>query len=98
MEQVRPKTIIMPSNGHSPMSNPWIQNVLLPILVAGLSAVAIFMWNLNSTVAVINERQMQQVKDKDDMKQDINQIKLDLRDLRDRAIREERLTQQKPTL
>lgn len=70
----------------------------MPAILAIVVAMAGFLWGLNSSVAVLNDRQLRDAKDKDDMKQDINQIKLDIRDLRDRSIREERLQTQKSTL
>jgi hypothetical protein len=90
----------MSSNGqHTPASsNPWVQNLIMPAILAIVVAMAGFLWGLNSSVAVLNDRQLRDAKDKDDMKQDINQIKLDIRDLRDRSIREERLQTQKSTL
>lgn len=100
MQSTQPKTIIMSSNGqHTPASsNPWVQNLIMPAILAIVVAMAGFLWGLNSSVAVLNDRQLRDAKDKDDMKQDINQIKLDIRDLRDRSIREERLQTQKSTL
>lgn len=89
----------MEQKAQQQQSNPWVQNLLMPLLVIGVGASITLVLNLNSNVAIINERQMRDTKDKDDMKQDLNQIKLDIRDLRDKAIREERLqNQQKSSL
>lgn len=87
-----------PNGQHSPISSsPWVQNVLMPLLVIGVGAAITLVLRLDSSVAILNDRQIRDTQDKNEMKQDINQIKLDIRDLRDRSIREER-AQQKSTL
>lgn len=80
-------------------NNPWVQNVVMPLLVIGVAGCITLVVNLNGTTSLINDRQLRDKQDRDEMKQDINQIKLDIRELRDRSIREERTqNQQKSSL
>jgi hypothetical protein len=105
MEKLQQKHFIMPTNGtHSGLNKyfDWktIVGSIATALIVGNFAYA---WNTNATVARILEKQDQQTHLYDDVKGDLNQLQLDTRDLRERAIRTERLTEynyqqlQKPT-
>lgn len=61
------------------------------ILAAGMLSCIGFLIKMNSSMAVYQEQKVEEQRTHDEFKQDINQIKLDIRDLRDRAIRTERL-------
>lgn len=95
----------MPSNGtHSSAPKGFdLQTLLVSVSSAGVIACFAFLWNVNSTLARIQEKQSQETKYREDDRTTINQMQLDIRDLRDRAIRTERLTEynsqqlQKPT-
>ena len=66
-------------------------SVLQGALSAGVLCCIGFLIKMNSNIAVIQEQKVQEQRTHDEFKQDINQIKLDIRDLRDRAIRTERI-------
>lgn len=83
----------MSANGtSSKFSFDW-SSLLQGITLAASTGCFIFLWNVNSTIAVIQEKQVQEEKLRGVLQQDLNQVKLDVRDLRDRAIRTERLTE-----
>lgn len=92
MNQTQPKTILMPSNGALTSTRKpfdW-QSLLLAITVAITTGSAAILLKLNSDVAVIQDQRVREEKDKDDLRQDMNEIRLDIRDIRDRQIRNER--------
>ena len=95
----------MPTNGtHSGLGKylDW-KTIVGSIATALIVGNFVYAWNTNATVARILEKQDQQKYLYDDLKGDLNQLQLDTRDLRERAIRTERLTEsnsqqlQKPT-
>lgn len=93
MQQTPQKTILMSANGATTTKAfvfDWA-SLIQGVLAAGMISCIAFLIKMNSNMAVIQEQKVQEQAIHNDFKQDINQIKLDIRDLRDRAIRAERL-------
>jgi hypothetical protein len=91
MEQkAHTKTIIMPSNGTLSTSKGFdLYTFVLSLATAASVGAFTFAVKVSVDVARIQEWQLQQDKQRDGDKNSMNQIQLDVRDLRDRAIREE---------
>ncbi len=73
--------------------NEKLQTIVVSLLTAALIACFGFMWNLNSTLARMEERDLSKEKALNDINAKINIIQLDLYDLKDRVIRIEAKTQ-----
>jgi len=106
MQQETPlKHIVMPSTNGSAKVTKFVDwKTIVGSIVSGLLiGTFVFSWNTNATVARVLERQDQLLRQYDDVKGDLNQLKLEARDIRDKAIRAERLNEynfqqlQKPT-
>jgi hypothetical protein len=95
MQQIPAKHIVMPSNGTSTGFSKFIDwKAIVGSIATGLIiGNFVYAWNTNATVARILEKQDQELHRYDDLKGDLNQLQLDVRDLRERAIRTERLTE-----
>lgn len=70
-----------------------IQTIIVSLLTAALIACFGFMWNLNSALARIEERDLAREKALNEICTKINTIQLDLYDLKDRVIRIETKSQ-----
>lgn len=70
--------------------SPW-QTVLASIAASGTIGCFIFLWNLNGTIAGMQQRDIDKAKSIDDINGKINTIQLDVRELRDKTIRIEAL-------
>jgi len=94
--QSSPSTQYFSQNGQPKrIMNEKIQTAIISILSAGLLGIGTFLWNLNSTLARIEERDIDKTKSIDDLNGKINNIQLDIRDLRDKTIRIETITPHK---
>lgn len=92
MQTTQSKTILMPTNGmsNSPKTFDWYA-LLLALAVSISSGSFIFAFKMNAAVAVMQDQRAREELDRTEIKQTMNQMQLDIRDLRDRAIRAERL-------
>lgn len=89
--QITPFNYTHPSNGKQMKKEaPW-QTVLASITASGMIGCFIFLWNLNGTIARMQERDIERAKGMDDINGKINTIQLDVRELRDKTIRIEAL-------
>ena len=82
-------TYVKSSNGNKmkkTIENP-VTTTLLSIGTAGIIGCFVFLWNQNSTNAQILERDGQKSRAIDDINIKINQMQLDIRDVRERVIR-----------
>lgn len=92
MQQTSPKTIIMPSNGAISPRRPFDWHaILLALAVSGTTGSFVFAWNTNSDIAVMKDQRIRDQKDISDMRQDLNKMSLSMQDLREMAIRNERI-------
>lgn len=72
-----------------------IQTALLSVITTGIIGCFTFLWNLNSTVARLQENMIDTIRAKEEQSVRINNIQLDIRDIRERLIRIE-TKQRKP--
>lgn len=93
--QYTTKPVIMPSNGAATGIGKFIdwKAIVGSIATSLIIGNFVYAWNTNATVARILEKQDEQVRLYNDLKGDLNQLQLDIRDLRDRTINLERLTE-----
>lgn len=75
----------------SPLSDRII-TALLSIVTACLIGCLTFLWNVNSTLATLQERDTENIKAREDVLIKINNMQLDIRDIRERLIRVESKT------
>lgn len=71
-------------------------NVVLGIMSTALIGLFTFLWNLNSTLAQMKEKNISMQKSFDDVNIKLNNVQLDIRDLRDKTIRIETRQNIKP--
>ena len=67
-----------------------LQSFLLSIATAGTLASFGFLWGLNVTITELKANDAEQSRDADRMRQTVNEMQLDIRYLREQAIRNER--------
>lgn len=86
----------MPSNGTASHGTKVfdLQALLTSISSAGIIGCLVFAWNTNSAMVRTQEKLEQEIRRRDEDRITMNQMQLDIRDLRDRAIRLERIQSQ----
>jgi len=94
-EQMQTETVPLnfiqsPNGKQMKKESPW-QTVLATIAASGTIGCFVFLWNLNGTMARMQERDMERAKGMDEINGKINTMQLDIRDLRDKTIRIETL-------
>lgn len=83
MQQTKPpKTFFMSPNGTGFKMNFDWSAFLLAIATSGTITCVGFLVKVSNTLAVMQEQHIQDKQDKDDFKQSINNIELDIRELR----------------
>ncbi len=60
---------------------------LLSIVTAGIIGCFGFLWNLNGTLARMQERETETIRVREEMRTRVNTLQLDMRDVRERVIR-----------
>jgi hypothetical protein len=70
-----------------------LHTFLLSVLTAATIGCFGFMWSLNSTIARLQEHDTETIKSRAETSTKINNIQLDIRDIRERLIRIESKTQ-----
>lgn len=94
MEKILKKVAMSP-NGSAKMGLPIMSDklitTLLSIVTAGVIGCVGFLWNLNSTLARMQERETEAIRVREEMRTRVNTLQLDMRDVRERVIRIESL-------
>lgn len=73
----------------------WLQNLLLSIATTGIIACIAFLWNVNATLVKIEQENLDMSRIIDELKIRTNNMQLDMRDVRERLIKMEALTQKR---
>lgn len=85
----------MSPNGSTKFSTPVLSDklvtALLSVITAGIIGCFGFLWNLNGTLARMQERETEAVRIREEMRTKVNTLQLDMRDVRERVIRIESL-------
>jgi hypothetical protein len=85
------KNISMSPNGSTksiaPVMPDKLITALLSIITAGVIGCFSFLWNVNSTLARMEERETEAIRIREEMRIKINALQLDIRDVRERVIR-----------
>ncbi len=81
----------MSPNGTSKLSAPVMPDklvtALLSVVTAGVIGCFGFLWNLNGTLARMQERETESIRVREEMRVKVNTLQLDVRDVRERIIR-----------
>jgi outer membrane protein TolC len=84
------------ANGQSKKTmNEKVQTIIASVLTAAIIGLFTFLWNLNKTLGRMEEREFNTTQSINDINNKINNIQLDVRDLRDKTIRIETITPNK---
>jgi succinate dehydrogenase/fumarate reductase flavoprotein subunit len=85
------KKISMSPNGSSKIGTPFISDklitMLLSVVTAGVLGCFGFLWNVNGTLARMQERETEAIRVREEMRTRVNTLQLDMRDVRERVIR-----------
>lgn len=85
------KNLSMSPNGSTKIAAPVmpekIVTALLSVVTAGTIGCFGFLWNLNSTLARMQERETEAIRIREELRIKINALQLDIRDVRERVIR-----------
>lgn len=76
-------------------SGTWLQNFLLSVATTGTISCFGFLWNANKTLTKLEQLEIQKAQAIDELRIKLNNIQLDVRDVREKVIRLEILNQQK---
>lgn len=83
----------MSPNGTSKLTAPAMPDklvtALLSVVTAGVVGCFGFLWNLNGTLARMQERETEAIRVREEMRTRVNTLQLDMRDVRERLIRME---------
>lgn len=81
----------MSPNGSSKIGTPFISDklitMLLSVVTAGVVGCFGFLWNVNGTLARMQERETEAIRVREEMRTRVNTLQLDMRDVRERVIR-----------
>jgi hypothetical protein len=93
------KSIQMSPNGSTKLAAPVLSEKLitafLSVITAGIIGCFAFLWNLNGTLARMQERETEAIRVREEMRTKVNALQLDVRDVRERVIRIESLNEKK---
>jgi hypothetical protein len=85
------KNISMSPNGSAKLNSPFMSEKLitslLSVITAGVVGCFGFLWNLNGTLARMQERETEAIRVREEMRTKVNTLQLDVRDVRERVIR-----------
>jgi hypothetical protein len=99
MEKVQPKITFMASanGGHQSETKrfDW-HSFALSVASAGVIGCTVFIFKMNERVVKMEEHDLEHSRGMDKIEQTMNQMQLDLRDIRDRTIRIEAQQKQSP--
>jgi hypothetical protein len=91
------KNITMSPNGSTKLAPSFLSDKLitaaLSIMCAGVTGCFAFLWNLNGTLARMQERETEAIRVREEMRTRVNTLQLDVRDIRERVIKFETLNQ-----
>jgi uncharacterized membrane protein len=96
MEKIQSKTIIMPTNGTIQGKSVDVYAIVASIISAGVVGCFVFLWNSNTAQARSQEQMTNMLKVIEEQRNTLNQMQLDMRDVREKVIRLENNSNKKP--
>lgn len=86
---------VMASGAQIKNADDWYHNIILSVATSAIIGCFIFLWNVNADLVKAEQQNIDTAKVLDEVRIRINNIQLDIRDIRERVIRLETVTPKK---